>query len=56
MLLDKDGIATQLSSVPPTAALPPPEDDFLECIHWFYAAVIMCAKCIVRDELSRDNC
>jgi aminoglycoside 6-adenylyltransferase len=50
VLLDKDGVATQLSSAPATAASPPAEDEFLECIHWFYAAAIMFARCIVRDE------
>ena len=50
VLVDKDGIATQLRSPQPTLALPPTRDDFLECINWFYAAAFMCAKCIVRDE------
>jgi aminoglycoside 6-adenylyltransferase len=50
VLLDKDGIATHLPSAQPTLALPPTENEFLECINWFYAAAIMCAKCIVRGE------
>jgi aminoglycoside 6-adenylyltransferase len=50
VLLDKDGVATHLPSAKPTEALPPTQDDFLECINWFYAATIMCAKCIVRDD------
>ena len=50
MLLDKDGIATKLASAIPIATSPPTQDEFLECIHWFHAAAIMGAKCIVRDE------
>jgi aminoglycoside 6-adenylyltransferase len=50
VLLHKDDIATRLALVPPVAVPAPTEDAFVRCIHWFYAAAIMCAKCIVRDE------
>lgn len=50
VLLDKDDVATHLPSAQRTEALAPTQDEFLECINWFYAAAIMCAKCIVRDE------
>lgn len=50
VLLDKDGIATHLPSATLRLAGPPTQDEFLECINWFYAAAIMCARCIVRNE------
>ncbi len=52
VLLDKDGIATQLAAATAqsVASAPPSDAAFAECTHWFYAAAIMIAKCIVRDE------
>src|SRR6266542_2154498 len=44
VLLDKDGIAAHLPAASRPAGSPPTENEFLECIHWFYAAAIMCAK------------
>ncbi len=50
VLLDKDHATDTLPAVPPLATVPPDAASFLQCIHWFYAAGLMCAKCVVRDE------
>jgi len=50
VLLDKDRAADALPAVEPLATDPPTAASFRECIHWFYAAALMCAKCVVRDE------
>jgi aminoglycoside 6-adenylyltransferase len=50
VLIDKDGLGTRLPPPDRSIALPPTQDEFLECINWFYAAAIMCAKCIVRND------
>lgn len=49
VLLDKDGLGKRLHAVPLTAG-PPGADEFSTCINWFYAAALMCARGIVRDE------
>jgi aminoglycoside 6-adenylyltransferase len=49
ILLDKDKLSAHLSEVPPRATLPTPEE-FDTCANWFYAAALMCAKCITRNE------
>lgn len=49
VLLDKDGLGSHLHLVP-RAAGPPTAAEFSTCVNWFYAAALMCAKCIVRDE------
>jgi aminoglycoside 6-adenylyltransferase len=49
VLVDKDGTARDLS----TSHVPdniPTVSAFMECVDGFYAAAIMCAKCIVRNE------
>jgi len=50
VLLDKDHASNTLPPVLPLASVPPDAASFGECIHWFYAAALMCAKCVVRDE------
>jgi aminoglycoside 6-adenylyltransferase len=50
VLLDKDGIADHLTASAPPVADPPEPTAFLEVVHWFYAAAIMCAKAVARDE------
>jgi aminoglycoside 6-adenylyltransferase len=50
VLVDKDGVTCDLPSpMGPGGALPD-SAEFLQCVHWFYAAALMCAKCVVRDE------
>lgn len=51
VLLDKDGLGDHLNRTPDPKARPPTPAEFETCINWFYAAALMCAKCIVRDEL-----
>jgi aminoglycoside 6-adenylyltransferase len=49
VLVDKDDLAEHLSLT--SEPQPPPTADELHtCVNWFYAAGLMCAKCIVRDE------
>ena len=50
VLVDKDRAADALPPVEPLATDPPTAASFRECIHWFYAGSLMCAKCVVRDE------
>lgn len=50
VLVDKDGLAGDLEMSTRPDGLPD-EEAFLEAAHWFYAAALMCAKCIVRGEL-----
>jgi aminoglycoside 6-adenylyltransferase len=49
VLLDKDHAAERLPLVPSDHRLPG-EAEFSECVNWFYAAAIMDARCVVRDE------
>jgi aminoglycoside 6-adenylyltransferase len=49
VLLDKDHAAEHLPLVPADHA-PPGEAEFSQCVNWFYAAAIMGARCIVRNE------
>lgn len=49
VLLDKDGLAESLRQVPRDALLPD-EEAFDERLNWGYAAALMAAKAIVRDE------
>ncbi|MBA0047218.1 aminoglycoside 6-adenylyltransferase [Mycobacterium sp. NPDC050853] len=51
VLLDKDGCAPDPASVSAGESGPPAEEEFEECVHWGYAAALMCAKAIVRNEL-----
>ena len=49
-LVDKDGAADRLRLEVP-AYRPPTDTEFLECVHWFFAAALMEAKAAVRGEL-----
>ncbi len=49
VLVDKDGLGPHLAHSP-RVAKPPTAAEFSICIDWFYAAALMCAKCIVLDE------
>jgi aminoglycoside 6-adenylyltransferase len=51
VLLDKDGMADAFRAVPLGAAQQPTEDEILECINWFYAALIMWSKQVARGDL-----
>lgn len=58
VLVDKDARAPQSPSTAEPPTLPGP-DEVDEAIHWGYAAALMCAKAVVREELwsakVRDN-
>jgi aminoglycoside 6-adenylyltransferase len=49
VLVDKDGCTASLRIRPPRAT-PPRREDLLRCNHWFWAATLMGARCIVREE------
>jgi aminoglycoside 6-adenylyltransferase len=49
-LVDKDGLGARLRRAISPDAQPPTPAEFETCINWFYAAALMCAKCLVRDE------
>lgn len=49
VLLDKDGLTAGLAIIA-SPSQPPDADDFLQCVHWFYAAALMGVKCVVRNE------
>ena len=51
ILLDKDGITGELRRVASVRDQPPTAEEFLQCVHWFYAAAIMWAKYLARDDL-----
>jgi aminoglycoside 6-adenylyltransferase len=50
VLLDKDHLTATSPPVPLQVTDPPDAASFLQCINWFYAAALMCAKCVVREE------
>jgi aminoglycoside 6-adenylyltransferase len=51
VLVDKDAIAERvIDRRNMLGAEPPSTEAFATCVHWFYAAALMCAKCILRDE------
>src|SRR5918911_765530 len=50
VLLDKDEVTGALTMAQQLGNAPPESATVLRCIHWFYAAALMCAKCVVRDE------
>jgi aminoglycoside 6-adenylyltransferase len=58
VLVDKEDATGHLYVEPKGPQPVPRADEFLECIHWFYAEALMAAKCITRGELwmakSRD--
>ncbi|TDZ45102.1 aminoglycoside 6-adenylyltransferase [Mycobacteroides franklinii] len=51
VLLDKDAHAPDPDSVSTPQGELPDEEEFEECVNWGYAAALMCAKAVVRDEL-----
>src|SRR5262249_17309890 len=50
ILLDKDGLARAFQRTAGVEGQPPTSAEFLECVHWFYAATIMSAKYLARDD------
>jgi aminoglycoside 6-adenylyltransferase len=50
ILLDKDGAAKWFQRTSGVGEYPPTAAAFLECVHWFYAAAIMWAKYLARDD------
>jgi aminoglycoside 6-adenylyltransferase len=58
VLVDKDDATRQLHVETKGPRPVPTSEEFLECMHWFYAEALMAAKCIIRGELwmakSRD--
>lgn len=50
VLVDKDGLGRRLSKNAVGSGNPPTERDYLRCVNWFYAAALMCAKCVVRRD------
>lgn len=51
VLVDKDGTGNDLRVTLASRNGPPGEGEFLECVNRFYAAALMCAKCVARGEL-----
>ena len=51
VLVDKDGTTKDLRITPSSRHESPGHAEYLECANWFYAAALMCAKCVVRGEL-----
>ena len=58
VLVDKDAATGHLRVETKRPRPAPKPEEFLECVHWFYAEALMAAKCIIRGELwmakSRD--
>jgi aminoglycoside 6-adenylyltransferase len=50
VLLDKDGVSSAFQRTSQAADHPPTPAEFLQCVHWFYAAAIMWAKYLGRDD------
>jgi aminoglycoside 6-adenylyltransferase len=51
VLFDKDQISGHLQLAQLPSNPPPTQEQFNECVNWFYAEAFMCAKCLVRGEL-----
>lgn len=51
VLLDKDGAAPDPAAAGTPRGELPDGEEFEECVHWGYAAALMCAKSLVREEL-----
>jgi aminoglycoside 6-adenylyltransferase len=49
VVVDKGGLGSRLR-LEPEKRRPPDRDAFLRCVNWFWAAALMAAKDIVRDE------
>jgi aminoglycoside 6-adenylyltransferase len=50
ILLDKDGVSNAFQHTAQSPTQRPTSAEFLRCVHWFYAAVIMWAKYLARDD------
>lgn len=50
VLLDRDGVAASMT-IDSTASHPPDATQFSECGNWFYAAALMEAKLLVREQM-----
>jgi aminoglycoside 6-adenylyltransferase len=50
VLLDKDGASGAFQRAAQARGQPPTSAEFLQCVHWFYAAAIMWAKYLARDD------
>jgi aminoglycoside 6-adenylyltransferase len=50
ILLDKDGASGAFRRTAHASAQAPTSAEFLQCVHWFYAAAIMWAKYLARDD------
>ncbi len=50
VLIDKDDAGAAFRRCPSEHLDPPAATEFLRCINWFYAAVLMWAKCLRRGE------
>lgn len=50
VVVDKDNLHGAFRRSPGEQQRPPTVAEFLQCVHWFYAAAIMWAKCLTRDE------
>jgi aminoglycoside 6-adenylyltransferase len=50
LLLDKDNVCSALQRRSPEAYPIPTRIEFLQCVHWFYAAAIMWAKYVARND------
>lgn len=51
LLLDKDNVHSAFRRRSPQAYPMPTRTEFFQCVHWFYAAAIMWAKYLARDDL-----
>lgn len=50
VVVDKDQLAETLLADADSPPRAPSAEAFATCINWFYAAAIMCAKCLARNE------
>jgi aminoglycoside 6-adenylyltransferase len=50
ILLDKDGVSNAFQHTAQAPTQLPTSAEFLQCVHWFYAAAIMWAKYLARDD------
>jgi aminoglycoside 6-adenylyltransferase len=50
LLIDKDGLGRAFRFISGPGSRPPTPAEFLECVHWFHAAIIMWAKYLKRDD------
>ena len=50
VLVDKDGAASAFQRTARAQGQRPTSAEFLQCVHWFYAAAIMWAKYLARDD------